>query len=129
MDQNYTSLTHAVKSNLINALELLIKHNADINTLSHHGTPLHVAISQHSVECALRLLQIENINLEELNEEGNTVLHEAVKQGEGDIFLLILEILEKKNLLNLINIQNVDGNTVLHLGELYERTSIVKILR
>lgn len=81
------------------------------------------------MECALKLLEMENINLEEINDQGNTVLHESVKQGEGDIFTLILEKLEKKNLLHLINSINIDGNTVLHLGELYERTSFVKVLR
>ena len=40
-DEKITPLCTAIN---LNFLELLIKHHADINTLSHHGTPLHVAI-------------------------------------------------------------------------------------
>jgi ankyrin repeat protein len=72
------------------------------------------------------LILAGNCNIQLQNDEGNTALHYAVKFKESDDSALqIISMLTSPQVLKL---QNVRGETVLHLASWYGNTAIVKQL-
>ncbi|KAI4331372.1 hypothetical protein MLD38_029563 [Melastoma candidum] len=103
-------------------LNILLKHNVDINAVDQDGlTALHRAIigkKQAIVEYLLR----ESANPFVRDEEGATLMHYAVQTASSRAIKILL-------LYNVdINLQDNDGWTPLHLAVQSRRTDVVRLL-
>ena len=104
----------ATKSILSNASETL-DHNGSrlIDLKKDDGyTALHLACLNGHKHVASYLIE-NNANLEAADNRGQTVLHSAVHQGQAAIVELLLS---KSENLTIINKEDVDGETSLHLA-------------
>ena len=61
------------------------------------------------------------------NDEGNTVLHLAVKDNDEEMVINLLQKMKDSNK-NIINAQNNEGNTAFHLALLNNNNLIAQIL-
>src|SRR5690606_266131 len=76
-------------------------------------------------EVVQHLLKHKDIEVDVLNKDHQTVLHCGINKGKG-YETIIKEILLKKH--DIINLQDIDGNTALHLAVKYDNIEIVEIL-
>ena len=117
-------------------LKVLLDFEADLNISDSDGcTPLYIALQNGHLQCIDVLLrarpdmscvtkvQIKMIILSILNifiQYGNTVLHAAVQSDLPDILRSLLVrlqyTLESSQISNIVNCQNIDGHTALHLA-------------
>lgn len=67
------------------ALNLLLKHSADINARDKHWqTPLHVAAANRAAKCAETIIPLlSNVNV--ADRTGRTALHHAVHSGHLEV--------------------------------------------
>ncbi|XP_041128587.1 ankyrin repeat and SOCS box protein 9-like isoform X2 [Polyodon spathula] len=69
-------------------LEALLHHGADIDhNIKHLGTPLYVACTKQNLESVKKLLELGA----NLNTEGDTPLHAAVRASKPDLVQLLLD--------------------------------------
>lgn len=61
------------------------------------------------------------------DDQGNTILHQAVMENNIDMVISLLEKMKESNK-NIIDVQNNDGNTAFHLAILNENNAIAQIL-
>jgi ankyrin repeat protein len=61
------------------------------------------------------------------DDQGNTILHQAVMENNIDMVISLLEKMKESNK-NIIDSQNNDGNTAFHLAILNENNEIAQIL-
>ena len=59
--------------------------------------------------------------------QGNTILHQAVMENNIDMVISLLEKMKESNK-NIIDVQNNEGNTAFHLAILNENNAIAQIL-
>ena len=107
----------AVKHNRFDIMELFLNHNSCIETPDDNGYPLlHLIISQEKTDSKLKLqaakrlmpLLHEHTNLK--TNQGDTVLHLAVKKWETEVVNYLVS-----NYPSLINEQNDEKKTALRL--------------
>lgn len=103
-------------------LEILIKLNANINTIGLHGlNALILATSQNQTEIVQILLNNKaDTNLANSNKE--TPLMYAISNGNQDIVKLLI----KYNA--LVNLENIDNKTALFFAIKNDRQDIIKLL-
>jgi ankyrin repeat protein len=88
----WSALTMAAVKNHLAVAQQLIGHGADVNLPDIYGwTPLMRAVYEHRTGIVKLLLTQAGIELERLNDHGQTALHLAVIQGYEDIAALLLE--------------------------------------
>lgn len=61
------------------------------------------------------------------DKEGNTILHQAVKENNIEMVVSLLEKMKDENK-NIIDVQNNEGNTAFHLAILNNNNQIAQIL-
>lgn len=102
-----TPLHFAIKYCQPAIFDLLVEKGAKIDVNSNEVTPAQIAIFWDSDEC-LQKLHALGVNIDGLNEKGESVLHLAAKKGVSDtIEKLLAKGFE-------INAQDKEGNTPLH---------------
>ena len=104
------------------AIELLLEHNAEIDTIDSYGqTPLISAFYNNHLEVAEDLVNANAaLNIQDIN--GNTILHFAVDRGKVKFARLLLKHGADTN------IQNDRGDTPRSLGLRQHTPSMVKLL-
>nr|XP_043610558.1 ankyrin repeat-containing protein At5g02620-like [Erigeron canadensis] len=105
----------------------LIWYDPDLLYLRDHKgwTPLHWASMKGRVGIIGEIISINLESVEMVTNHGETVLHIAVlfNQFEGLKYLM-----EKLNIIRLVNVQDNDGNTVLHIATAGKLTTMVTYL-
>lgn len=88
----------------------------------HNGwTPLHLAAMKGRVGIIGEIISISLESVEMVTNYGETVLHIAVKYNQFDGLRYLMETL---NILELVNVQDKDGNTVLHIATAGKLTTV-----
>jgi len=131
---NYSPLQFAAKYNIPEAAKILLRHHADSNYSNKDGTALHIAVRENSQEAAFVLLESEDVDMAATDDNGDTFLHLAVKQGFYGVIQKLFQMTEEnkklgEQLKDILNIQNKNGNTLLHLAEKDGKDSISNFLR
>lgn len=101
----------AVEMGASSLIEMLLNHGSNPNK----GLLLHTALVSDKPEAFNLLLNKDIIDIELVDEEGNTALHLAGRFGfKNEADALINKAKAKDIIKKYINIQNKDGNTILH---------------
>ncbi|USE33833.1 ankyrin repeat domain-containing protein [Endozoicomonas sp. SCSIO W0465] len=111
----FSSVAHAVVSGQIDHALQLMQEQEQAHDLQHswHGskmTALHIAAINGEKNMA-RLLQVEGIDIDVLDSEGNTALHHAVRNHNLETVKTLLKFNADANIRN-----NCGGFTPLHLA-------------
>ncbi len=108
---------------------LLIEADCVLNERNKRGhTPFMLAAAFNSfniMELLLKKVAIKNDLLESIDFKGNSVLHLALLNNHENCALFILDKIENEK---LINLQNKQGQTALHLAAKKGFTTVVEIL-
>ncbi|CAG2060697.1 unnamed protein product, partial [Timema podura] len=96
-------------------IEALLKHNANPNLVNHKRAPIHVAAEAGNTSAFLALLASRKLDVNKLNDLGDTAFHTAAKKlkaqrGNHDYFI---ETLLSKSDIN-VNIASRKNYTGLH---------------
>ncbi|KAL5706367.1 hypothetical protein ACHQM5_024544 [Ranunculus cassubicifolius] len=88
-------------------------------------TPLHCAAIKGGVDIVGEILSASLESAEMVTDLGDTVLHVAVKNNQYET---IKYLFQKLNVTRLVNVPDIDGNSILHLATAYKLPLIVKFL-
>ena len=101
-----------------------------IQETSNNDSPLHLAVV-HSNNKTIQLLLNESPDLTLCDVHKRSVLHQAITKGHLEIIESILDYIiqaypkERSDPLHVLNLQDKDGNTALHLGIKSNRDDIL----
>lgn len=119
-----TAMHYAAESGATQALhELLISNEAGADVKDHTlSTPLHYAASRGSFEATNCLLAL-GATVDEQDQEGNTPLHLAVRNGRDDIAKLLVKY---KN--SVMFVKNHQGQVPCHIAILQGNSTAITLL-
>ncbi|XP_059657988.1 ankyrin repeat-containing protein NPR4-like [Cornus florida] len=102
----------------------LLRLDPDLSSLQDQGgrTPLHLAATKGRVNILVEILSVSLESVEMVTRNGETVLHMAVKNNQFEAVRYLMETL---NITKLANMQDNDGNTILHLAIAAKLTTMV----
>ncbi|XP_071721925.1 uncharacterized protein [Rutidosis leptorrhynchoides] len=105
----------------------LLRLDSDLSCVQDNDgrTPLHWAASKGRVNIIDEILSVGLEPGEMVSEFGESVLHVAVKNNQYEA---VRYMTEKINVTKLLNLQDKDGNTILHLATAFKLTTMVKYL-
>ena len=116
-DKNEETLLHKAvrKGNYKIVKFLLNQQNIEIDSRDKYGnTPLHIAFYKKD-ETTINLLLENGAEIVSQNQDQNTILHIAVFKMWDDMVLRII-FSNTEKMKRIVNWQNKDGNTALHLA-------------
>jgi ankyrin repeat protein len=93
-DANMASaLCEAAKGGYTDVLSMWLQQpNVDVNAQTHHKTtPLLVASEHGELECVQQLLAVDGINLDAMDDDGDTALSCAANKGHVTIVALLIK--------------------------------------
>ncbi|KAF5784241.1 putative ankyrin repeat-containing domain, PGG domain, ankyrin repeat-containing domain superfamily [Helianthus annuus] len=125
--EGYTPLHLACSKGHIDTIRELLWFEPDLLYLRDHKgwTPLHCASMKGRVGVLGEIISISIESVDMVTDHGETILHLAVKYNQFDGLRYLVETL---NILELVNIQDNDGNTVLHIATAGKLTTMVTYL-
>lgn len=125
--EGYSALHLAcIKGQLDTTRELLWWDPDLVYLRDHNGwTPLHWASMRGRVGIIGEIISINLESIELVTNHGETVLHLAVKYNQ---FEVLKHLKETSNIIKLVNVQDNDGNTVLHVATAGKLTTMVTYL-
>ncbi|RDD43953.1 Transient receptor potential cation channel subfamily A member 1 [Trichoplax sp. H2] len=120
LDEHQMSPLHyAARGNRVDVVKTLISHDADVNIRGYDGnTPLFMAAKYNSLG-TFEVLHLAGAEFKLVDDQGNTLLHEASKLGHLNICKYITE----NNLLD-VSVVDDDLNTPLHQAAMRGRLEI-----
>ncbi|ESO10535.1 hypothetical protein HELRODRAFT_167034 [Helobdella robusta] len=120
----------AAAFNSSEVIDLFLDENDDIKDLQNknYETALHVAVRRNHVESVRSLLN-KRVRVDILDSEGQNALHAAVTtRATGiEIVEMLIEAFEKVDPM-LVNEQESNGNTALHLAAMFNKPEVIRIL-
>ena len=132
-DENGNSFVHtAAANNCHELLDHLLRDDDDFSELQNkmNETALHVAVKRGHLE-SVRVLLDKQARLDVADNNGQTPLHAAVASNSAS--LKIVELLLEKMLgpmqETLLNEQDSNGNTALHLAAMHRRPEVIRLLQ
>jgi ankyrin repeat protein len=110
-----SALTYAFSRNSVESVAFLIEHKADVNIKDKDGNSLayyllNTFYNPKEFEAKLAILKNHQVALNETQNNGNTLLHEAVKTENLDLIKRVMDFDID------VNAKNNEGNTALHLA-------------
>ncbi|XP_068761690.1 26S proteasome non-ATPase regulatory subunit 10-like isoform X2 [Montipora capricornis] len=122
-ESQWTPLMIASSAGRDAIVSMLIGYGADVNSINEGGqTPLHYAASRNRYEIAEYLLQNGAAVNAQDKTSASTPLHRAASRGHSKMVKLLL-----KHSANC-DIQDIEGNTALHMACQEERAEVAVIL-
>ncbi|KAK2632796.1 hypothetical protein EUGRSUZ_L01065 [Eucalyptus grandis] len=111
----------------VEAVRLLLQHNtsAAYDSDKEKQSALHIAAFRGHIQVIDELVRYCPDACDMENTKKQTILHAAILGGQGNV---VKHILMMPNWENLINKQDADGNTALHLAALHKEYDIIHIL-
>ncbi|XP_055820546.1 ankyrin repeat-containing protein At5g02620-like [Solanum dulcamara] len=105
----------------------LLKMDMDLSSLQDNEgrTPLHSAVIKGRVNIIAEILSVTLESAEMITKHGETILHLAVKNNHFEVLKFLMESLDVSN---LMNVQDTDGNTILHLATVRKLTTMIVYL-
>ncbi|KAH0642470.1 hypothetical protein KY290_034057 [Solanum tuberosum] len=102
----------------------LLKLDMDLSGLQDNEgrTPLHWAVIKGRVNIIAEILSVSLESAEMITKHGETILHLAVKNNHFEVLRFLMETLDVSNLMNF---QDTDGNTILHLATVRKLTIMI----
>ena len=128
---NLTKINEEEKEEEEEKKEFLIDINKQIGK---NGGGLHIGILSEKDDVINFLLE-KNIDLSIKDSDGNSAFHLALKQNQPNTFKLLLDhIISNKNLSDeekkrILNLQNNEGNTILHEIAYLKSDILMKIIK
>ncbi|WOG94948.1 hypothetical protein DCAR_0314245 [Daucus carota subsp. sativus] len=124
LDSQGRSALHLASANgYANIVKLLLVHNEKMCSVPDEDerTPLHLAVMNGQYDCVDVLMKADS----ESNDQGlDKVLHMCVMYNRLDVLILILD----KNQIDLSEVKDEEGDTILHYAAGLRRMQIVKYL-
>ncbi|XP_076315098.1 uncharacterized protein LOC143227549 [Tachypleus tridentatus] len=118
-----TALFFAVTLGHADCTQLLLQHGADPNRQDRKGrTAAHCGAAKGQLE-TLKILESNGGNMWLPNVRGDLPLHEAVQSGRKDLVLWLLSLNP-----NVVNAENQNGRSPLHVAAFTDNVEICKIL-
>lgn len=119
-----TPLLKAIKTNQPQAVVLLLESGADVTQATKNGNiPLQTAVDYGRVEIVQLLLNHPNIQIDQTDASGNTVLMIAAKAGQLEMVnALVAEGAD-------VAIKNQHGLTALDLAKAKRHTDVIEFLK
>jgi len=113
--EGQSALTLAFRNNSVEVVNYLLENGADINIIDKKGNSLPYYLlnsfnNKDQFEAKLKILKGNSISLRDTQQNGNTLLHEAILMGNKNLVERVLPF--RIN----INAKNDEGNTALHLA-------------
>lgn len=126
-DVGRTSLHYFSYFGKVEAVRLLLHHNtsAAYDSDKEKQSAFHIAAFRGHIQVIDELVRSCPDACDMENTKKQTVLHAAVIGGQGNA---VKHILRMPNRENLINKQDANGNTALHLAALHKEYDIIQIL-
>ena len=104
--------------------KLLDRYKIDVNSFDNLGqTPLHYASRRNNTDCVEILLKF-GANAMLTNPQGSTALHLACIGGHQDVVSLLLQDWVVADIADLINAQDSQGRTPLHIVLYYKKLEL-----
>ncbi|XP_049376398.1 ankyrin repeat-containing protein NPR4-like [Solanum stenotomum] len=131
VDMSTTSLHAAASSGHTEVVKELVKVRADFawkkDELMNGCSPLHIACSKGHLDITrvniiAEILSVSLESSEMTTKHGETILHLAVKNNHFEVLKFLMESLDVSNLMNF---QDTDGNTILHLATVRKLTTMI----
>ena len=120
LDSQSRSALHLASANgYANIVKLLLLHNEKMCSVPDEDerTPRHLAVMNGQYDCVDELMKAHS----ESNDQGlDTVLHMCVMYNRLDVLILILD----KNPMDLSDVRDEDGNTILHYAAGLRRVQV-----
>ena len=151
-----TALHYSVIFDNSKAFDLLIKSDSNINIKDdNNDDSLHLAVLYKRERMLEKILQISNININSVNDLGETALHYAAKNGLNKIAKMLIDAQININFQNYekkltalaycvnldynvlakmlipisdLNLQDISGNTITHTSIYLKNLEIINIL-
>ncbi|CAI9267887.1 unnamed protein product [Lactuca saligna] len=125
--EGYSALHLACSRGQLDTTRELLWSDPDLLYLRDHNgwTPLHWASMKGRVGIIGEIISINLESVEMVTNHGETVLHLAVKYNQFDGLRHLMETL---NITKLVNVQDNDGNTVLHVATAGKLNTMVTYL-
>ncbi|KAM1095646.1 hypothetical protein EV2_010801 [Malus domestica] len=89
-------------------------------------TPLHYAASRGRVDVIREMVLACPESVEDVTVQGETVIHLAVKCSRFKAIKFLVELIAETNKVNVLNMKDKHGNTVLHLATLKKQRQVVE---
>ncbi|KAF5181348.1 Ankyrin repeat-containing protein [Thalictrum thalictroides] len=105
----------------------LLRLDSDLSSLQDHEgrTPLHWAAIKGRINILDEIISTSLESVEMVTKMGETVLHLGVKNNQYEAIKYLIETL---NVTNLLDIPDINGNTILHLATASKLTTMVTFL-
>ncbi|KAJ9559209.1 hypothetical protein OSB04_013823 [Centaurea solstitialis] len=125
--KGYSPLHLACSKGQIDTIRELLELDQDLSCLQDHNgwTPLHWASMKGRVAIIGEITSTSRESIDIVTNHGETVLHLMVKYNQFDALKYLMETL---NVTELVNVQDNDGNTVLHIATAAKLTTVVTFL-
>ncbi|XP_068220064.1 transient receptor potential cation channel subfamily A member 1 homolog [Palaemon carinicauda] len=129
-DSGDTAMHIAARHNKKDILDILLERGADCNAKNNKGeTPLNLATQYGQDECCKMLINYGPLEINSLDQEQNTLLHIATKEGRFNVCRCIIQkFVEKDAVEDVINSKNIHGTTPLHFSAKVNNRPIMELL-